>query len=200
MEQIKTSFKRVLDFLTDQTPEEKLPKADAIFVFGHTDPRIANHAAHLYKLKKAKMIILTGKGRKNIPNFESEASYYASLMESDGIPRSSLILEDLSMNSLENVLFGIKTCHDNNFFPNSLIIVAVPPLLRRSRATFEKQFPNIKIYSSSPDIPLEEYLQHAKRILEEFDRFDEYSKKGDIASVKVPQGVQDAIQSIKLII
>lgn len=181
MKQIKTSFKRVLDFLIDQTPKEKLPKADAIFVFGHTDPRVAKHATHLYKSKKAKMIILTGKGRKDIPNFESEASYYASLMENDGVPRSSLILEGLSTNSLENVLFGIKVCHDNNFHPKSLIIVAIPPLLRRSRATFEKQFPSIKIYSSGPDIPLEEYLQHTKRILEEFDRFDEYSKKKAIS-------------------
>lgn len=197
MEQIKTSFKRILDFLTDQTPEEKLPKADAIFIFGHTDPRIAKHAIHLYKSGKAEKIILTGKGRKDIPGFKSEASYYAFLMESDGVPRSSLILENLSMNSLENVLFGIKTCHDNNFYPNSLIIVAIPPLLRRSRATFEKQFPNIKTYSSGPDISLEEYLQHTKRILEEFDRFDEYSKKGDIASVKIPQDIRDAIQSIK---
>jgi uncharacterized SAM-binding protein YcdF (DUF218 family) len=197
MEQIETSFKKVLDFLADQTPKGKLPKADAIFVFGHTDPRIAEHAVHLYKSKKAKMIILTGKGRKDIPNFESEANYYASLIENDGIPKSSLILENLSMNSLENVLFGMKACHDNNFHPKSLIIVAVPPLLRRSRATFEKQFPKIKIYSNGPDIPLEEYLQHTERILGEFDRFDEYSKKGDIASVKVPQSVQDEVQSIK---
>lgn len=200
MEQIKTSFKKVLDFLTEQTPKEKLPKADSIFVFGHTDPRVAKHAIHLYKSGKAKMIILTGKGRKDIPDFKSEASYYASLMENDGVPRSSLILEDLSMNSLENVLFGIKACHDNNFYPKSLIVVAIPPLLRRSRATFKKQFPNIKIYSSGPDIPLEEYLQHVKRILEEFDRFDEYSKKGDIASVKIPQNIQAAIQTIKSII
>lgn len=193
----RTLFETVLDFLTDRMLNEPISNADAIFVFGHTDPRLAIYAADLYKEGKAKKIILTGKGRKNIQGFNSEADYYAALLEKEGIPRSSLILENQSMNSLENVLLGIKICRDIGFYPASLIIVAMPPLLRRSRATFEKQFPKIKTHSCGPAIPGEEYQAHAERIFQEFDRFDEYAKKGDIASIAIPRSVQEALQIVR---
>ena len=76
----------------------------------------------------------------------------------------------------------------------------MPPLLRRSYATFRKQFPEIAACGSAFDVSIEEYsnpFERIRRILGEFDRFDEYEKKGDIAKVLVPDSVKSAISAIK---
>ena len=65
---------------------------------------------------------------------------------------------------------------------------------------FRKQFPEIAIYGSAFDILIEEYSnspERIQRILGEFDRFEEYEKKGDIAKVLVPDSVKSAISAIK---
>ena len=201
IEKIESLHKIIIDFLTESTPENELPIADAIFVFGHYDPRLALHAAHLYKIGKAKKIILSGKGRDKIPSgFLTEADFYASLIEMDGVPRSALVLERESTNTLENVQFGINACEKIGFSPKSLIQVAMPPLLRRSCATFRKQFPDIAVYGSAFKISEEEYLampRRLKRIIAEFDRLKEYADKGDIVDVQIPDVVAQALQEIR---
>ncbi|KKR09717.1 MAG: hypothetical protein UT39_C0029G0006 [Candidatus Woesebacteria bacterium GW2011_GWA1_39_21] len=200
IEKIKPLGKILVDFLTESTSENELSVIDAIFVFGHYDPRIAFHAAHLYKIGKAKKIILSGKGRDKIPNgFITEADFYASLIKKEGVPQSVLILEKESTNTLENVQFGIKTCDKSRFFPKSLILCAVPPLLRRSCATFRKQYPSIIVCGSEPKISGEEYITESRlrRIVAEFDRLKEYADKGDIIDVQIPEKVANALQEIR---
>jgi len=191
------ALKTILDFLIDGTPLGQLPNADAIFVFGHIDPRVAQQAARVYNLGKAPKIIVSGKGRKEIPGYENEARYYGQILKDAGIPPDALIFEEKAMNSLQNVLFGMKICHERNFYPKSLILVAMPPLLRRSRAIFEKHFPEIKIHGSAFNMPPEEYGIHIKRLLEEFDRFGPYAEKGDIQNIKIPGKVAHALAFLK---
>jgi len=158
----------IVEFLTESTPPENLPQTDAIFVFGHYEPLVAHHAAELWKKGKAPRIIISGKGRDVIPKgFETEADFYASLIESDGVSLEALILEKEATNSLENVLLGIAACHSIGFNPKSLILCAMPPLLKRSCATFRKQFPDIIVYGSAFPMPEEWFtFRHIGRLLE----------------------------------
>lgn len=208
MEQIRPHLKIVTDFLIEQTPIEELPNTDGIFVFGHIDPRLPKHAAQLWKLGKAPRIIITGKGRLKIPeNLETEADFYASIIRRDNIPDNALVLEKQATNTLENVIFGIRICQQQNFNPKSLILCSMPFLLRRSIATFQKQFPEIRVFGSTLDIQLDEYLtlpgtslnikQRIERILAELNRFTEYAKKGDIVPVQVPDTVAKAAAQIR---
>lgn len=204
IEKIRFDVEIILDFLIESIPIEKLSRSDAIFVFGHVKPEIAQHAAKLYQLDKALKIILTGKGGesiKAIPDFDTEAEYYAEIIEKEGIPKKDLILENKSTNSLENVLFGIKACQKVNFNPKSLILVAAPPLLRRSCATFRKQFPAISVCGSDCRLPAKEYLHinRIQRLLDEFKRFEEYSQKGDIECINIPEKINLSIKRIKSI-
>ena len=145
----------VLDFLIEHTPVENLPVTDGIFVFGHIQPLVAHHAARLWKEKKSdKMIIVGDKGSYPMPPaFPTKADFYAALVKERGVPENALILERESGNVLENVLFGLKTCHVLDFFPKSLTLCALPPLLKRCEATFQKQFPNIAVYKSAFPMP-----------------------------------------------
>jgi len=197
MNQIDSALKTVLGFLIDSTPAENLPSADAIFIFGHIDPRLPEHATQLYKLGKAPRIIISGKGRKKIPGFESEAKYYASILESNGIPRSAVILEEQAMNSVENVRLGIEACGKAGLHPKTLIVISVPALLRRSKNTFAKQFPSIKIYGSAFEVSFDEWRLRSKRLLGEFDRFKEYTKNGDMEEVIIPVKVAEAVEILR---
>jgi uncharacterized SAM-binding protein YcdF (DUF218 family) len=202
MKEIEPNLKLILDFLIETTPIEQLPVSDGIFVFGHIDPRLAKHVAKLWNMKKAPKIILTGKGRRDLPEgFESESEYYASILKQNGVPDSAIILEKQSTNSLENVLIGIKIAKENSLNPKTLIVCTMPPLLRRAIATLNQQFPDISVFGSAFIFPFKEYLieKRIKRILAEFDRFEAYAEKGDIVPIDVPSDVVKAVEEIRLV-
>ena len=188
-----------VEFLTESTPPENLPQTDAIFVFGHYEPLVAHHAAELWKKGKAPRIIISGKGRDAIPEgFKTEADFYAFLIKSDGVPKKALILEKESTNSLENVLLGMAACHSSGFNPKSLILCAMPPLLRRSCATFRKQFPDITVYGSAFSMPEEWFTsRRINRLLGELERLEEYAKNGNILPVEIPAEVSSAAEKVR---
>ena len=111
----------ILEYLGEETPIDVLQKTDAIFVFGHFQPGVAYHAAHLWKEKKSdRMVIAGGKGIYPTPSpFSTQADFYASIVKEKGIPEDALILEHESSNVLENVVFGMRTCHALGFFPKT---------------------------------------------------------------------------------
>lgn len=198
-EEVLQELQSVYDFL--RCANEQKRKSDAIFVFGHIDARIAAHAASLWHQGIAPRIIVTGKGRKSITGFDTEADFFASVIAENGVPESAVLRERKSLNTLENVIFGMDACHASGFFPTSLTLCAFPGLLRRSRATFAKQFPTIITSCSGPVIPLEEFVRdRIVRLLAEFNRFDEYEKKGDIARVAVPVEIKKNVTHIRALL
>jgi len=206
MHDLEEPIRTVLDFLVEKTSKDKLPLTDGIFVFGHINKVLPACAADLYLEGKAKKIVLTGKGRIEIPDgFSTEAELYASIVEAKGVPLEDIILEKESTNSLENVLFGMKKCHENGFYPKSLILVSMPPLLKRALATFKKQFPELELYGSTFDLPISEYLEPTRtsnirnpiRLVGELERFREYADKGDMITVEIPENVKSAADVIK---
>ncbi len=199
MKSIRPFIDTVVEFLTESTPLEKLPQADAIFVFGHYEPLVAHHAAELWRKGKSPRIIISGKGRDAIPEgFKTEADFYAFLIESDGVPPEALILEKESTNSLENILLGITACRNIGFNPKSLILCSMPPLLRRSCATFRKQFPDITVYGSAFSMPKEWFTsRRINRLLGELGRLEEYARKGDISPVEIPAEVASAAEKVR---
>ncbi|MEK7180610.1 MAG: YdcF family protein, partial [Patescibacteria group bacterium] len=190
----------ILEFLGKETPIDILPETEAIFVFGHYQPLVAQHATELWKKKKGEKIILTGKGGSGLipKTFNTEAEYFASILTKAGIPEQSLILEKESSNVLENVKMGIMACHAIGFFPKTLVLCALPPLLLRTHATFQKQFPEIAVYGSAFPMPSKWFTDtRMKRLLGEFDRLKNYAKKGDISYVEIPEKVLLAKENIR---
>ncbi len=199
LQNLQSSIDLVTDFLIDSVPLEKLPICDAIFVFGHYEPQVAQHAAELWKKGKAPVIIITGKGRDDIPaGFETEADFYQSIMIANKISVSCLILERESTNSLENVLMGMMAAGKTGVNPKSIILCAMPPLLRRSCATFRKQFPEIVVYGSAFPLPESWFTpSRVNRLTTEVDRLINYAQKGDIVEVVIPNQVLSAVERIR---
>ncbi|NLE07422.1 MAG: YdcF family protein [Parcubacteria group bacterium] len=199
---ISEDLKIVLSFLVDDVPEKWLAPKNTIFVFGHTDKRVAEHGAKLFLAGKSSSVIVSGGGRSTntVPEgFSSEAEFYASVMEKLGVPKEAIFLETQASNSLENVLFGMKVLHEKNFHPKSVIVVSLPPQLRRLRATFAKHFPSISTFGSSFTTELSRKEWNRKRIrwvLAEIDRLKVYAQKGDIVPVSIPRQVEESCRAI----
>ncbi len=204
MENSTIDIATIFNFLTEQTPIAELPPVDAIFVFGHIDKSVAEHAGRLYSAGKSKRIIVTGgigTAGRDPSGFPSEAAFFASVMESMSVPREVIITEDTATNTLENVLFGMKKVRELGIEIKSVILVSVPFLLCRSNATFSKYYSNIKTYRSSFDTEpiLATNTDAIKRLLAEIDRLDMYADKGDILKVVMPESVRESYKSLSSI-
>lgn len=82
--------------------------------------------------------------------------------------------------------------------PKSMILCAVPPLLRRSCATFRKQFPEVTVYGSAFPMPAEWLTpRRINCLLGEIQRLSEYAEKGDIVKVDIPDEVISAAEKIR---
>lgn len=199
MEIIQPFVDIIVGFLIESVPLEKLPSAEAIFVFGHYEPQVAHHAAELLKKGRAPWVIISGKGRDAIPKgFKTESDFYKSLMIADGVSESVMILEREATNSLENVIMGMAVAHKVGVNPKSVVLCAMPPLLRRSCATFRKQFPEVSVCGSAFPIPIEWFTpRRVSRLLGEIQRLHEYAEKGDIVKVEIPDEVLFAAEKIR---
>jgi uncharacterized SAM-binding protein YcdF (DUF218 family) len=180
----------------------KPERADVLFVFGHYMPVIATHAAKLYADGYAKTIVIAGRKTRYIPDdVANEAQYFKQIMLAQGVPESVIILEERSMNTLEDVQRGMGTLATHGIVPKRVLLVAYVPLLRRAKATFAKHFPHVETIAVPYEITdLEDafWLQdRLLRMLLEFDRLKQFSEKGDIAPTIVPPDVLLAAAHIK---
>jgi hypothetical protein len=148
--------KKQLEQVTDLTFYERttLKKCDAIFVFSGTHPGHWEKAIEAYKLDLAPKIIVTG-GRSltgiSHPKWEgrqshsiTEASVIISYLLEAGIPEESIIYEDQSTNSLENVLYA-KEIIDFAAIASMLVICKSHAAGRQIR-TLMKHFPSLLVY------------------------------------------------------
>ncbi len=138
-----------------------LEKADAIFVLGSSDTRVAEYAAKLYQEGWAPLIIFSGntgtRGKSRELWGMSEAEKFASIAREMGVPETALLLEDKSTNTGENIQFTKVLLEKNNLHPRKLILIQKPYMERRTYATFMKQWPGMNFIVTSPPISFEGY-------------------------------------------
>lgn len=169
-ESLKDRTRDLLKFLAKSC--KRIPVAEAIFTIACANPRIAKRVAALYRKKKANRIIVSGKGLKEtIPyGFWSEAEYCASVLVAAGVPREALILNEVGHRASELVILGMAASGREEFFPQKLIVCALPYLLPRYLATFKEWFPNIETFGTTFGFRKHECTEkEMRRILDELD-------------------------------
>jgi len=136
-----------------------LEKADCILTLGSHDLRVAKRAAQLYLEGWAPIMIFSG----GLGNFtkelwtETEADQFAAIAISMGVPEASILVENKSTNTGENILFTQQLLARKNLDPRSFIVVQKPYMERRSYATFKQHWPHKKLVVTSPQISFEDY-------------------------------------------
>ena len=180
-------------------------KADCILALGSHDLRVAERAAQLYLDGWAPILIFSG----GLGNFtkemwtETEADQFAGIVMNMGVPEASILVENRSTNTGENILFTQKLLAQKDLDPESFIVVQKPYMERRCYATFKKHWPDKKLIVTSPQISFEDYpteeipLERVINIMVgDLQRIKFYPGKGFQVYQEIPTDVWQAFEQL----
>lgn len=182
-----------------------IEKADCILVLGSHDLRVAERGAELYLQGYAPLLIMSG----GLGNFtlgmwdEKEADKFAAIAIKMGVPGKDILVENMSTNTGENILFTQRLLASKGIDPASFIVVQKPYMERRSYATFKKHWPGKMLMVTSPQISFEDYpneeipLERVINIMVgDLQRIKEYPAKGFQVYQEIPADVWDAYEQL----
>ena len=180
----------------------ELSKADAILVLCSYDTAVAERGAQLFLDGWAPLLIFAG-GQGAITRrlwTEPEADRFARIAVAMGVPAASILIENQSTNTGENVLFTKRLLAERRINVGKFIVVQKPYMERRSYATFKKVWPEKELLVTSPRASLDEYLSRFSNdalppsevisiMVGDLQRIREYPAKG----FQIPQDIPDAV-------
>lgn len=202
-----SSLKTIWDYMhMDMQP----CSADCIIGFGNYNGDIARRAAELYQEGYAPKVLFTGGLGRNTNTLwrtSSEAERFASIARQEGVPEADLILETQSTNTAENILFTRKKLEEMNLPVKKILGVHQPFMERRIFAALKVYWPEIQAVITSPQVSIEEYLDHSIRqgleekaaidvIVGDFQRMDLYAKKGFQIPQDIPSQAWEAFHTM----
>ncbi|MFM2221682.1 MAG: hypothetical protein RLZZ553_1430 [Verrucomicrobiota bacterium] len=184
--------------------EENLQTAEGVLVFGSNDLRVADYAAELYHKRMASWILFTGgRGRMTEHWPDTEAACFAIRARELGVPESAVHCEPKASHTGENITFSRELIARRNLPAERVIVLQKPYMERRTRASIERQWPELLFQVSSPPMNFEQYpnesismddLIHA--MVGDLFRIIDYPSKGLSSEQHVPPAVKDAYQHL----
>lgn len=139
MELTAEEIVRITSYLDATMP---LPeRADLIFAFGSRMTTAAEISAQLYHEKYAPLIVITG--GENRYTGHNEADLFLEILMDAGVPRDSIIVENKSTNTLENVTFALPLIEEKLPVSSLQSVLAVCKWMhsRRALMTLKRHFP-----------------------------------------------------------
>jgi len=182
-----------------------LEPAECILVLGSHDTRVAERAAELFHAGWAPLVVFSGnlgaltRGLWNRP----EAEIFADVAAAAGVPRDRMLIEDRSTNTGENVDFTRELLARHGLRPQTVIAVQKPYMERRTLATFQTRWPQLRAIVTSPRIDFDAYPNEAISredvihiMVGDLQRLMLYAEKGWSAAQEIPSEVQDAYAAL----
>lgn len=182
-------------------------KSDLIFLFGGDDLQTPKKGLELFQKGLAPLIVATGKtGTFTNPDWQKPiADIFADFLIKNGVPIEKVIIQNTSLNTLEDITQAIKIFKERKIHFKKIILIAKPHHQRRGWATFKKQFPDLE-YINIPNgnqFPNENEIEKLKEVsllcLGEYERLEKYAEKGDLEKQAVPQEIQETYQKLKFL-
>jgi uncharacterized SAM-binding protein YcdF (DUF218 family) len=192
--------------LAAQTIREPLSRSDVIIVLCSYDTRVAAYAADLYREQLAPLLLFSGKEGANTQGRFSatEAEVFAEVARRCGVPSEAILLEKEARNTGENVRFSRDLLAGRGIPARRVIAVQKPFMGLRTRATFEKVWPEVEILVTSPPQALEDLAPPGMELSEtvsilvgDFERVLEYPKLGFQTEQPVSNEARAAFEYLK---
>lgn len=157
--EIRESAERLWDY---HHMNHRLERAEVILVLCSHDTAVAERGAALYLEGWAPLLVFSGGLGGITKNLwsEPEAELFAQVARGLGVPGERILVETRSTNTGENVRFTRELLAGRGPEPQSLILVQKPYMERRAYATFKRYWPEPRIFVTSPQVSLEEYLRN----------------------------------------
>lgn len=184
---------------------QKLEKADYIVALGNSDIRTVHAAVTLLKQGYANILITTGGfGRLTKDMFvKPEAEVFAEEAIRLGVSEKSILIENNSSNTFDNIRFTKKLLDKEGLLVRNLIVVTKPYMERRALATARAVLPDVRISVSSPDLDFYSYPNEfistdllINMIVGDTQRLMIFSEHGNISEQEFPKEVVDAYVSL----
>jgi hypothetical protein len=132
-DEVKDILHRLWDYLAESDP---LEKADLIYVFGGISQLAVQHAIELQLQGYASKIMFSGKHASYVQGIEiTEAEQYKRLALQAGVAEESILIEEQSINTPENIVFSKQLLYDLHLIPSSVIAVSLPYHMKRASLT-----------------------------------------------------------------
>lgn len=165
--------------------------ADVLFLFG-SEKTDYDFVVHVYHAGYAPYIIANGlPGSRYYKTGVSLADEARHELIARGVPRTAVLAQRHSLNTLEDVVFGKHVLEKNGVYPKRILFVCKAHHSGRARRTLAKHFPDATLYAGTytgtthqkPIIagtwPLDEHTR--ARVYAELLRIQRYTQRGDIA-------------------
>lgn len=184
---------------------EKLRPADMIWALGSHDLRVADRAAELWHEGLAPIIVMSG----GLGNFtegvfhKPEAELFAERAIALGVPEQSILIENKSSNSGENVTMSRNLLDMKDVSITSAIAVHKPYMERRAYATIRAQWPELEVQLTSPLLSFSSYCNDeipADKVINimvgDLQRIIKYPELGYMIPQEVPDEVMQAMERL----
>jgi len=182
-----------------------LEPAECILVLGSHDTRVAGRGAELFRAGWAPLIVFSGnlgaltRGLWDRP----EAEIFADVAAAAGVPRDRMLIEDRATHTGENVDFSRALLARHGLHPRVAIAVQKPYMERRTLATFQTRWPELRAIVTSPQIAFDDYPNAAIRrddvihiMVGDLQRLMLYAEKGWSAAQEIPAEVREAFEGL----
>ncbi len=185
-----------------------LRNADCIVVLGSHDIRVADYAIELYQEGYAPYLLFSGgvvQQNAELGVFwdATEAELFARRALAARIPAESILIENRSLNTGENIRYARRLLQSRELDFQSFIMVQKPYMERRVLATALQQWPGIDFVAASPPISCADYLNGElprdaviQHIVGDFQRVKVYGENGFQAPQEIPAQVWDAFKRL----
>lgn len=192
--EIETAARTLWDY---HLVHHSLKKADVIIALGSHDLLVPARAADLWNEGWAPLVVCSGKrGRVTESQERSEAEEFKDVLIASGVKNEAIILEQEATNTGENVRFSKNLLAERGIVPRTVLAIHKPYMERRTLATFLKQWPEVEVVVTSPQISFEEYLGKRSDLIDllvgDFQRLMLYAKAGFQERQEIPDEVHDA--------
>ncbi len=193
MSDVDVYAKKIWDYML---MHHELKPADAIFIMGSNDLRVAERGAELYQLGLAPWVICSGGNGKASMFNRPESEVFADVLVKNGVQRAEIILESKSSNTGENITFTRALIQERYPEFKNLILVHKPYMERRAFATFEKQWPEANGVITSPELSYEGYAltedlraRFINVMVGDLQRLKQYPALGYMTEYAIPHDV-----------
>ena len=182
-----------------------LEPAECIIVLGSHDTRVAERGAELLLAGWAPRLVLSGnlgaltRGLWDRP----EAEIFADVAAAAGAPRERMLIENRATHTGENVDFSRELLARHGIHPRTAIAVQKPYMERRTLATFQTRWPELRTIVTSPPIEFDHYPNESipredviHIMVGDLQRLMVYAAKGWSAAQEIPAEVEEAYAAL----
>lgn len=187
----------------------ELAKADVIVVLCSHDTVVAERGAQLFLEGWAPLLVFSG-GLGGITRQlwkDPEADRFARIAIEMGVPGDSILIENRSTNTGENVAFTRDLLASRGIDPASFILVQKPYMERRTFATFDRVWPGKSVRVTSPQMSMDDYLARYSHgsltaddvisiMVGDLQRIREYPARGFQTPQEIPADVWQAYEEL----